>query len=67
MIIATAPNDNQKPGPSTAQGSINSTANNAKARIREALTPRPTSNASATAASLKKVRCVGTEKPAISE
>jgi hypothetical protein len=63
----TATKDNQKPGASTAQGSISSTSNSASSRLRLAPRLRPDHSASATTLSMYKVRCVGTAKPASNE
>ncbi len=60
----TAPNDSQKPGASTAHGSITSTANNAALSTTDAELRRPLHNATATTASMYTVRCAGTAKPA---
>ena len=52
MISATAPNDSQNPGASTAHGSIASTTNSAVLSTTEAEVKRPIHNAAATTASM---------------
>src|SRR3954453_4007724 len=64
IITAIAPNDSQKPGESTAQGSTSVTTSNAEVKIAVAEVKRPDHRASATTASIQIVRCVGTAKPA---
>ena len=66
-ISATAPNDSQKPGASTAQGSKTSTTASASASVRAGAAMRPEHSASATTVTIQNVRCAGTANPAISE
>jgi len=57
---ATAPNDSQKPGASTAHGSSTSTASSAQHSTSDIETTRPDHKAAAITASMYSVRCAGT-------
>src|SRR5450830_149775 len=64
IITATAPNDSQKPGDSTAQGSRETTNTSASDSTVEKLLRRPVHSASATTSCIYIVRCEGTPNPA---
>ncbi len=57
---ATAPNESQKPGASTAQGSSATIPSAASASTREGEPWRSASTHAATVASIASVRCAGT-------
>ena len=65
-MMATAPNDSQKPGHSTAHGSSSTTSPSAAHSTCDTLAIRPDHSAAATTVSMYRVRCAGMPKPASS-
>jgi hypothetical protein len=65
-ITATAPNESQKPGHSTAHGSSSSTMPSAAHSTCDTFAMRPSQSAAATTDSMYSVRCAGTPNPASS-
>src|SRR5262245_35442800 len=65
-ITATAANDSQNPGETTAHGSASSTTASAIASTREEDCIRSSQSAAATTAIMYRVRCAGTANPASS-
>ena len=65
-MMATAPNDSQNPGHSTAHGSSSTTKPSAAHSTCETLVMRPDQSAAATTVSMYSVRCAGMPKPASS-
>src|SRR5699024_4918705 len=63
-IQATAPDDSQNPGASTATGCQSTTTSAANARIREKLIVRVYSSAASATASMTSARRVGSASPA---
>ena len=64
ISAATSPNDSQKPGASTANGSSSNTSVSAASQICNGDSPRWLASARAATSSIHRLRCVGTEKPA---
>ena len=63
-MIATAPNDNQKPGDNAAHGSSTTTGSKAAHNTAHGEIRRLRQSANATTASIYTVRCAGIAKPA---